>query len=449
MVALQAREGNKMKFYDREKELKQLRDIEQASFSSARFTVVSGRRRVGKTTLIREAYKDTPMLYFFVGRKAEAELCQSFAHIAEEALGLPFGEYSRFGELFRAIMMLARERHITLVVDEFQEFYRINPSVFSDMQNLWDQYHTEASINLVVCGSANTLLNKIFRNAKEPLFGRQTDMMKVRPFTPSVLKAIMNDLNPTFTHDDLLTFYMLTGGVAKYVQTLSHNRLDKDAMLDTVFEDDSIFLTEGKNLLIEEFGKDYGKYFSILSLIAQGHNTRGEIEDMLHFEIGGYLSRLTEDYELVGKQQPLFEKSANKNVRYAIDDQLLRFWFRYIYKYDYVIEAGAKEKLKLMVAKDYPTFSGKALEDYFRGLMKESGEYTRLGYWHDRRGENEIDIIGEDAFASRLTFIEVKRQECNIDYSILRSKASHFLQSVRYDFSHYTLDYQGLSLDNM
>lgn len=438
-----------MKFYDREKEVTQLQNIEQASHETARFTVVSGRRRVGKTTLIREAYKNIPMLYFFVGRKAETELCRTFSKIAEETLGLPFGNYEHFGELFRAILIISRKQHITLVIDEFQEFYRVNPSVYSDMQNYWDEYHNESKINLVVCGSVNSLLNKIFRNKKEPLFSRQTDMLKVRPFPPSVLKKIISDLNPQFDNEDLLSLYLISGGVAKYVQFLSRRQLNHTNMFDMVFEDESMFLTEGKTMLIEEFGKDYGKYFSILSLIAQGHNNRGEIEDILHFEVGGYLTKLIDDYEIVVKRQPLFEKSANKNVRYAIEDKFLRFWFRYIHKYDYIIEAGATQKLKQIVLNDYNTYSGQILEDYFRDAIKESGEYTRIGYWHDRKGANEIDIIAEDALAEKLDIIEAKRLENNIDYSVLRSKSDIFLRSIKHDYSQYNIQFKGLSLTDL
>jgi len=96
----------------------------------------------------RKAYKDTPFPYFFVGRKAESELCRTVAIIAEDALGIPFGFYEHFGDLFRAIMMIARKQQLTLVMDEFQEFYRINHSVYSGMQNHWDKYHDEEKINL-------------------------------------------------------------------------------------------------------------------------------------------------------------------------------------------------------------------------------------------------------------------------------------------------------------
>ena len=86
------------------------------------------------------------------------------------------------------------------------------------------------------------------------------------------------------------------------------------------------------------------------------------------------------------------------------------------------------------------------LEDFFRDAMKESGQYTRIGYWHDRKGENEIDIIAEDELSKTLSFVEVKRQEPNIDHAILRSKADVFLHSIKHDYSQYDLRYLGLSL---
>ena len=146
-------------------------------------------------------------------------------------------------------------------------------------------------MNLVVCGSVNTLMNRIFRDNKQPLFGRQTQFMKLGPFAPSVLKDILQAYRKGFTPDDLLALYTFTGGVAKYVQQLMDNDITtKDAMCHYMVEPGSYFLPEGKAMLIEEFGKDYSTYFSILSLIARGHNMRADIENMLKMEVG-------EDYD--------------------------------------------------------------------------------------------------------------------------------------------------------
>ena len=97
---------------------------------------------------------------------------------------------------------------------------------------------------------------------------------------------------------------------------------------------------------------------------------------------------MSEEYGLISKKQPLYERSVNKNVHYTIEDQFLRFWFRFVYKYSHIIEAGANEKLKSIAERDFPTVSGKSLECYFMEVLKEQGCYTRLGYWNDRKGEN-------------------------------------------------------------
>lgn len=439
-----------MRFFDRKREIDKLKDIEQLSNEVAQFTVLSGRRRIGKTSLVREAYKETELVYFFVARKAESDLCETFMDSISTALNIPVvGRVTRFADVFKYIMQLAKTRHITLMIDEFQEFFKINSSIYSEMQDIWDENKKEAKINLIVCGSVNSLINKIFRDKKEPLYGRQTNLMRLRAFTPSVLKEIMKEYHPEYTAEDLLALYLITGGVAKYVELLVDRRcLTLDKILSYIFERDSYFLDEGKNMLIEEFGKEYGTYFSILSQIASGHNTRSEIEDFLGMELGGYIKKLTDDYELISKQQPLFEQSANKNVRYSLSDHFLRFWFRFIYKYSYILEAGGHERLRTIVERDYTSYSGKVLEAWFRDCLVESGQYTRIGYWHDRKGENEIDIVAADDIDKRVEFYEVKRQEKSIDLSILRAKADAFSQNTN-QYKKYRVEYKGLSMEEM
>ena len=444
------RYGIVMRFFDRQFEIRKLQRIEELSKEVSQFTVVSGRRRIGKTALIRKAYEDLPLVYLFVARKTESDLCESFVDSIREVLNVPvLGKVSRFIDIFRFLMEIAKTQHITVMIDEFQEFYKINPSVFSEMQDVWDRNKADAKINLVVCGSMNSLLNKIFRDKKEPLYGRQTDMIKVRAFAPSVLKEIMAEYNSQYSKEDLLALYLLTGGVAKYVELFADRRiLTKDDMIDAFFEKDSYFLTEGKSMLIEEFGKEYGTYFSILSLIAQGHNTRSDIENILGIEIGGYIKKLVDDYELITKRQPLFENVVNKNVRYALEDNFLKFWFRFVFRYEYMLETGANAKLKNLVNADYEAYSGRILEAYFRESLIEQGLFTRIGYWHSRNGQNEIDIIGQDESAKKAVFYEVKRQKDNIDIAVLKEKAQAFLTAT-HEFKKYDIGYVGLSMEDM
>ena len=140
-----------MKFYDREKEIEELRNALTLSKKSAQFTVVTGRRRIGKTTLIKKAYENETMVYFFVARKSEKELCAGYKKEIEHKLGIPLlGEPDRFSDIFEFLMKLSVNQHFTLFIDEFQEFSRVNPSVYSDMQRIWDEYHGESKINLIV-----------------------------------------------------------------------------------------------------------------------------------------------------------------------------------------------------------------------------------------------------------------------------------------------------------
>lgn len=440
-----------MRFFDREQEFEKLREIEELSHEVAQFTIITGRRRIGKTEMVKKCYEDNTMLYFFVARKAEADLCDIFTEEIHSKLGIPIiGKETSFAAIFRFIMELSQTRHINLFIDEFQDFYRVNPSIYSDMQNIWDSYKNTAHINLIVAGSVNTLMNKIFKDKKQPLFGRQTATINVRPFRPSVLKDIMSEYCPGYKKSDLLALYTLTGGVAKYVELfIDRKRFTEKKMMDMFFERDSYFLLEGKNMLVDEFGKDYGIYFSILTLIAQGKNTRSELENALNIkELSGYLKNLCEEYGLISKMQPIYEKSGNKNVHYAINDQFLKFWFRFIYKYMHIIEAGGNDKLKAIAERDFSTVSGKSLESYFNEVLKESGNYTRLGYWHDRKGENEIDIVAEDELENRIEFIEVKRQAKNFDEQVLKDKSELFFKAVG-PFKGYDIVYRGLSIQDM
>lgn len=439
-----------MRFFDRKEEIATLQHIQKQSFDNAQFTVVTGRRRVGKTHLVWKAYEGVQMLYFFVSRKAERELCGDYMDEIRNKLGIAtLGNATCFADIFEFLMKLSVDRPITLFIDEFQDFYRVNRSIYSDMQRIWDMYHNRARINLIVCGSIFSMMSKIFRDEKEPLYNRQTRMMTVKPFTPSVLKEIIAEYNHNYSADDLLALFSFTGGVAKYVGILvDAGATTKSRMIDHIISADSIFLGEGKATLIEEFGKDYGVYFSILSAIARGKTSRAEIEAVVGREIGGYLTKLEAEYEVISKQLPIFATSSGRNLRYVIDDNFFSFWFRFIYKYNYMLEIENYEALRTIINRDYDTFSGLMLGRYFKSMMVESRQYTRIGSWWDRKGENQIDIIAENELNDSVTFVEVKRNAANYDACVLRNKIAAFTRaSGRYE--HYAVEQRCLSLLDM
>ena len=439
-----------MEFFNREKEIARLCEIRDFSESNAQFTVITGRRRIGKTQLALKANEDMPMLYFFVARKAEFFLCQDFQQEITEKLDIPIlGEIQSFGKLFEYLMILSKQRAFTLIIDEFQEFYRVAPSVYSDIQRYWDLHSGKSKINLIVCGSVYSLMHKIFENKKEPLFGRMTANMSLKPFEVSVLKEMLGAHNPKYTAEDLLALYAFTGGVAKYVQLLMDNGASTyKKMLSFMIREDSIFINEGKNMLIEEFGTEYAIYFTILSAIARGENTRAKIEVVVNKEIGGYLTKLEHDYGLISKTLPLFSKVETKNVRYVLDDNFLIFWFRFIYKYGYMLEVGNYEGLRTIIERDYKTFSGLILEKYFRMKFIQTQNITNIGSYWDRKGENEIDLIVVNEFDKEVQFIEVKRNVENISIELLKMKAAHFL-STAHQLNNYRITYSGLSLNEV
>lgn len=202
-----------------------------------------------------------------------------------------------------------------------------------------------------------------------------------------------------------------------------------NGMVEAMIRDGSTIPSEGRALLVDEFGKDHATYFSILSLIAGGRTSRAEIQNVIGSDVGGYLTKLESQYRIVSKKTPFAVKNGNRNMHYAIDDNFLRFWFRFVNKYQSLLELKAYGKLREIVLRDYPVFSGKALEGYFSARLAESGLYTSIGSWWDRRGENEIDIVAVDDIGKKISFFEVKRSGGRGSVALLKRKAEGFFRS--------------------
>lgn len=441
-----------MEFFGRQEEISALRRIRSIATENARMTVLTGRRRVGKTALVRKALDDGKMPYVHlpITRQPEVTLCEQLQAECEDVLHLGMhGTCRRFDELFKELMAESVRRPFTLVLDEFQEFDRTNPGVFGDIQAVWDRFHSQSKINLVISGSVNRLMNKIFLADSEPLYGRNTGHLQLLPFKTSLLKEIFRSYHPSYRPADLLTLWALTGGVARYVDLLlSEKAFSRKAMLSAVFDPTSSYLDEGRTILADEFGPDYGTYFTILAALASGQTTSAEIKNILGCEVGGYLAKLENQYGIITKKQPLFEKTSSKNCHYQIDDCFFRFWFRFVFKNRYLQELGRYDRMRDMAARDFDAFAGYSLERYFLWKMREDSAFTRMGSWWDRKGENEIDLVCEDEAAGKLAFFEVKTDVRRIDLDALRRKAEAFFvknpEKRRLDIS-----FGGLSLVDM
>jgi len=444
-----------MKFYNREQELGLLAQTRETAFNNhSQMSALTGRRRIGKTKLILKSCEDSQTVYLFVRRSNEATLCSQFAETASRSLNTYISsEVTSFVSLFETLMSTGKNLAFNLVIDEFQEFFYINPSIYSGMQDVWDRYKDTTHVNLIASGSVYTLMHRIFMEYKEPLYGRCDSIIKLKPFTTSVIKQILVDYYPDHTNDDLLALYTFTGGVPKYIELL----LDKgchtmDTMVDCIIQENSIFLEEGNVLLIQEFGKKYGNYFAILSAIASGKNTAAEISESIgNTSVGGLLQRLEEDYEVIAKKRPLLAKEGTQNVRYEITDNFLRFWFRYIVKHQDFIQSELFSKLADVVKADYPTYSGLTLERYFREQLREKQIYKNIGsWWETSKGkdtdQNEIDIVAISADASKVFIAEVKRQHKNFKPEQFQQKVEAIRTKL---FFKYEIETACLTLEDM
>lgn len=435
------------KFYNREMESTLLKSVEQKARKSAQMTFVVGRRRIGKTLLLTTAFSVSEALYFFIEKKNESLLCEEFSVEIQDKLGVTlYGKLQTFKAVFGYLMDLSQTMHFTLIIDEFQEFNTINPAIYSEMQNVWDKQKSNSKLNLILCGSIYSLMHKIFEDSKEPLFGRATAKLHVRAFDIPTLKEILSDHYPTYSNEDLLAFYLFTGGVAKYIELLvSAGAFTKEKIIDTIFSENSLFLTEGRNVLIDEFGKDYSNYFSVLMLIASSKTSRTEMESILQMNLGGFLDRLENDFGLISKVRPILAKPSGRIVKYRINDNFLGFWFRFIFKYRGAVEIGNFPYLKTLVKRDYPTYSGLILARYFREKLSAEENLSLIGSYWERYNNNEIDIVALNEYEKTAIIVEVKRNGNKINLDHLQQKSANLLRQL----NGYRVEYRGLSLDDM
>jgi AAA+ ATPase superfamily predicted ATPase len=440
-----------MRFYNRETEMHSMAETRNFAFENySRLTVITGRRRIGKTALILKSCEGSPTVYLFVNRGIEAGLCEKFTVMAGHSLNtfIPRGITS-FAAFFETLMNIGKNQKFNLVIDEFQEFFHINSSIYSSMQDIWDRYRKDTHVNLIVSGSVYTLMHKIFQDVKEPLYGRADKFMKLLPFDTETLKQIFADNNPRYSNDDLLALYAFTGGVPKYVELFVDEKcLKTGRMIDLMMQTDSVFLNEGRALLIQEFGKKYGSYFSILAAIASGRNTVAEMSALFDgASMGGLLSRLEIDYEIIKKVRPLLAKENSQTVRYEISDNFLKFWFRYFWRNQELIEIGNLGELGNIVKADYPTYSGEILERYFKQKFAESMQFRQIGSWWEAKGNlNEIDIVALRTENNQAVAVEIKRQKKNFKRELFAVKVKHLKHKVLPD---YEIEEVCLSLDDM
>ena len=402
-----------MRFFDRDEETSMIRDGMSRDHC---FFVITGRRRIGKTRLIREALKGPDLLEFFIPRKRLSLALDQLSRSLREQTG-----YSpTFGSLEEFFEYLFRLDGKIIFFDELSNLKFVDEGSFSDLQMLIDRYKDDRRLRLIVDGSHVGLMKKIFEDRKEPLFGRSTQLLELRPLPWKDSVNILIDSG--FTFRDAMEAYSLVGGVPRYLELIRYMK-NIGEIRKRIFSPGSIFLPEGENVLIQEFGNSWDTYFSILEVISRGKFGPTIIADQLAMEVQmlpKYINNLM-DMRLVRRDRPIFGKE--KHVRYVIDDPFFQFWFSVCYP--------KMELLKNGIAKiDKNTFFdaiGRGIEKVIRTFLEENGSIPFVqdgsGSWWDRSG-NEVDslfysrrkkalVVGEIKWRNRPTGPDVVRDLLN------------------------------------
>jgi hypothetical protein len=370
--------------------------------------MITGRRRVGKTTLVKHFLQqhNLPGCYFFISRKQPRALLNEFAEILSdkfpEISGLRFED---FDGLFRFLFQKLAESDFTFVMDEFQNFQYVDPAVFSIMQKYWDEYKDKIKGHIIVIGSIQTLMHNIFEDRKEPLFKRLTGKIILLPFT-------LNEMRPLFdehtggNRQTNLELYLLFNGMPFYYYLMEKERLFGKDLMEVfdrlILRRDGLLFNEGKELTIEELGVNYGRYFSILEAIASGHTQWNNIATQSGIpqnSLGKYLDELLNYYGLIERKTSVFSQDSSKTSRYYLRDNFLTFWFRYVYKNSSILEEFSSQRFLPKVKRDLSNFFGFQFEKFVTDWLQrqcianaQKFPFDHVGKYWDK-GENEIDVV--------------------------------------------------------
>ena len=385
-----------MRFYGRERELQLMEHLYARTPS---FLVVTGRRRVGKTELVKEFCKGKTALYFYVdGNKSIEVLIEEFGRLTAETLNLPGYIKIDSPETFLEFLF-SYNQPLIVVFDEFQRFQKVHPSFISQMQRFWDQKGRDSHLFVIVSGSSIGMIREIFLGGDAPLFRRADNILTLHPFKPKECLAILEEIGVR-DPAERLDLYLLFGGTIYYYTFIEkYECTDLETALDRLVLDDLAPLRREMNdVVIEEFGREHATYYEILAAIAQGKETQKEIADVVRLpstSLPPYLRDLVDLLGVIDYRLPVTERGKRSKMgRYTFADNFLRFYARYIYRNMSLYESGRFDLLKDRILREWKEFSGQAFEEMIRTLLARdlAERYEEIGSWWNRRGD-EIDLL--------------------------------------------------------
>lgn len=440
-----------MRFIGRKNELHTL-NTEYNRNSS--FVVIYGRRRVGKTTLIKEFLKNKSAFYYLATEELESQSMKRLANVIARTTKntlLQKIEFTDWLDLFQLIADYKPEEKKVLVIDEFPYLVRTNSAFPSILQNAWDEFLKDSNVMLILSGSLIGMMQKHVLSYDSPLYGRRTAQMRL---TPLPFTSIYETQNLPF--EQAVEQFALTGGVPKYLEFFEDGRPLEEQLKDAVFSKNG-FLYEEPNFLLKSESLTAVNYFSIIKTIADGNHKLGKIASALGQESSSltpYLSTLS-DLGFIEKRTPITEKNPEKSRKglYFIADNFLRFWFCYVYPYKGELELDNMQIVLDEIYKDFKEkFVAFAYEDICKDIFAKlcsnnaiSFVPSRIGsYWlNDYDGDTEINVMSVDHQNKQVFAGECKYHTKPVDapvYFALKEKVDNAAE-IRKSFPKYNVIY--------
>ena len=442
-------------FIGRENELNTLNKLYNSD--KFEFAVIYGRRRVGKTALINEFVKDKDNIFFTgVETNAKQNLDNFSRCIMEYNTGIASGaSFNSFQMALEHVFELAKTKRIVLVIDEYPYVARASKSLASTLQLLIDKNKDTSKLFLILCGSSMSYMKDHVLTYKAPLYGRRTAQFKIKPF--EFLEACRYFNN--FSDEDKALAYGIVGGTPQYLMQLDNTISIEENIKNTHLNPSSSIFEEPNNLLKQEV-REPAIYNAVITAIATGSSKMNEISNKIDEDTSvcaTYIKNLI-TLGIVKKESPYGEKSTRKTI-YSIEDNMFRFWYRFVPENTSIISRGAVDLAYSRIAPEIPSYMGSVFEDickqYLWKLLLEGKcavNFTDLGRWWGAnpktKSQEEIDIMGTDKDSA--LFGECKWTNEKVDLGVLETlverstlfsyKKTHFYLFAKTGFTKGCID---------
>ena len=433
-------------FIGRDRELKALDRLYTSD--KFEFAVIYGRRRIGKTALINQFIREKKAIYFMGVESNEKQNLENFSrNIMEFGTGVPAKTaFISFQEALEYVFKLAARERLILVIDEYPYVARASKSLASTLQLLIDQYKDSSKLMLILCGSSMSYMEDHVLAYKAPLYGRRTAQMKIQPFDFADTCRYFKD----FSGEDKALIYGIVGGTPQYLLQMDERLSVEDNIKNTFLNPTSALFEEPENLLKQEV-REPALYNALITAVATGASRMAEIAAKVGEDTSvcaTYLKNLM-TMGLIQKETPYGEKTSRRTI-YAIDDNMFRFWYRFVPENQSIIGRGAVDLAYKRIEPHLSDHMGKVFEQICKQYLWKlllSGEspveFRELGRWWgtdpSARSQAEIDIMGEQDDDTVL-FGECKWTNEKVDAGVLeklagRSRLFHYRKICHYLFA--------------